>query len=409
MQRSATDHVRHSREMLNKIRPKSSSPHPDLSDHALEQARRRLEERVSAMTMQAVVMQQGMLNLARIPTPIPRAGEVLVKTLACGICGSDLHCVTHSQQLIDSTRAVTGGELFDINEPVVLGHEICAEVVDYGPGTRKVNALGSRVVSVPFLPRPQPVMIGLSGVETPGGFAEFMILSEDLLIPVPDDLPADIATLAEPMAVAVHAINRGNLGKDDVPIVIGCGPIGLAIIAVLKMRGIGPIVAADFSPSRRKMAERLGADVVVDPRETSPYDSWRGLAGASDPARLGRQTQLFMGFPFRQSVIFECVGVPGIIQQILANAPPCSKVVVAGVCLELDQFIPVYAIFKEIDLIFCITYTPDEFAQTFAAIASGKLDVAPLITSRVGLDGVAGAFASLADPERDAKIVVVPH
>ncbi|HEX7855117.1 MAG TPA: zinc-binding dehydrogenase [Sphingobium sp.] len=361
------------------------------------------------MTMQAVIMRQGKLSIADAPIPTPGPGEVLVKTLACGICGSDLHCVTHGSQLLASAREVAGIELFDPNGPVILGHEICAEIVDYGVGARKDQKVGTRVVSAPFLLRPQPVTLGFGSLETPGGFAEYMLLSEDLLIPVPDGIPDDIATLAEPLAVALHAVNRGKLGSDEVPIVIGCGPIGLAIIAVLKMRGFGPIIAADFSPSRRAIAEKMGADIVVDPRETSPYDSWRSVAAAPDPARYGRQTPMFSGFPFRPSVVFECVGIPGIIQQILSGAPPCSKVVVAGLCMEKDSFYPTFAIMKEIDLTFCIAFTPQEFAEAFQHIVSGRLNVGGLITNHVGLGGVPDAFVRLADPERDVKVVVRPQ
>lgn len=361
------------------------------------------------MTMQAVVMRHGKLSVAQAPIPEPGPGEVLVKTLACGICGSDLHCVAHGSQLLASAREVAGIELFDPDEPVVLGHEICAEVVDFGPGARKAHKVGTRVVSAPFLLRPQPVTLGFGSLQTPGGFSEYMLLSEDLLIPVPDGIPDDIATLAEPLAVGLHAVNRAKLDNDEVPIVIGCGPIGLAIIAVLKMRGIGPIIAADFSPHRRAMAEAMGADVVVDPRETSPYTSWRSVAATSEPSRYGRQTAMFPGFPFRPSVIFECVGIPGIIQQILAGAPPCSKVVVAGVCMEKDSFYPTYAIMKEVDLSFCIAFTPQEFAESFKNIASGRLNVAALITGHVALGGVPEAFARLATPEADIKVVVLPQ
>jgi threonine dehydrogenase-like Zn-dependent dehydrogenase len=337
------------------------------------------------MTMTAVVMRRGTLELIEAPLPRPYWGEVLVRTLATGICGSDLHCVSHGAELVAGVRAVSGFELFDLDEPIVLGHEFCAEVVEYGPGCRETVPLGSRVVSVPILLRPQPVQIGFGGVATPGGYAEYMVLSEDLLIAVPD-----------------------NLGSDDVPIVIGCGPIGLAVIAVMKMRGIGPIIAADFSPARRALAAKLGADIVVDPHETSPYDSWHLVAAVSDPARYGRQTTMFPEFAFRPSVIFECVGVPGVIQQILAGAAPCSKVVVAGLCMEQDTFQPTFAILKEIDLIFCISYTFEEYEQALAHLASGELRVDPLITSRIGLDGVPDAFARLADPELDAKIIVTP-
>jgi threonine dehydrogenase-like Zn-dependent dehydrogenase len=360
------------------------------------------------MTMRAVVMRSGRLEAAEAAIPRPGPREVLVKTLACGICGSDLHCVAHGHQLLASAKEVTGIDLFKFDEPVVLGHEFCVEVVEHGPDCKRTHASGSRVVSAPFLLRQEPVNLVFGSLDTPGGFAEYMVLSEDLLIPVPKAVPNDVATLAEPFAVALHAVNRGKVEPDDVPIVIGCGPIGLAVIAVLKARGIGPIVAADFSPFRRAMARTLGADVVVDPRETSPYDSWKSVAAAPDPARLGRQTTMFAGFPFRQSVIFECVGVPGIIQQVLAGAPPCSKIVVAGLCMERDSFYPTFAIMKEVDISFCMAYSMEEYAEAFDHVASGYTRIDALITGRVGLDGVQEAFTRLADPERDAKIIITP-
>ena len=361
------------------------------------------------MTMNVVAMVNSGLEVIEAPIPQPGTGEVLVKTLAAGICGSDLHALAHGAELIAGVRAVAGVEIFKLDEPVVMGHEFCAEVVEYGPDTRGTLAPGTRVTSAPFLLRPPgAITIGYAGFDTPGAYSQYMVLSEDLLVPVPDDLPSDIATLAEPLAVALHAVNRGALGSDDVPIVIGCGPIGLAVIAVLKMRGIGPIIAADFSPTRRAMAEKLGADLVVDPRETSPYDSWQSVAAATNPADMGRQTVMFPGFAFRPSVVFECVGVPGVIQQILAGAAPCSKVVVAGLCMEQDSFEPTFAVLKEVDIVFSMSYTLEEFAQALGHLAAGELQVAPLITSHVGLHEVPEAFARLADPERDAKIIVVP-
>jgi threonine dehydrogenase-like Zn-dependent dehydrogenase len=367
-----------------------------------------MEPRETTDSMEAVIMINGGLELARVPIPTPAPHEVLVRIRAAGICGSDLHCVTHGAELIAAAREAAGVELFRIDEPVVLGHEYCAEVVGYGPGTRGTLPPGTRVAAAaPFLLREQPVTIGFGGPDTPGAYAEYMLLSEDLLVPIPDNVPDEIAVLAEPLTVALHAVNRGSLGPDDVPLVIGCGPIGLAVIAILKMRGVGPIVAADFSPSRRALATALGADVVVDPRVTSPYGSWREAAATTDPARLGRRTPMFPE-TFRPSVVFECVGVPGIIQQVLAGAAGCSKVVVAGLCMEQDTFTPTFAILKEIDLIFSFAASPDEYAEVLGHLASGALQVEPLITSYVGLRDVPDAFARLSDPEGDAKIIVLP-
>jgi len=107
-------------------------------------------------------------------------------------------------------------------------------------------------------------------------------------------------------------------------------------------------------------------------------------------------------------VIFECVGVPGVIDQIMERAPRHARVVVVGVCMQQDHFHPVYAINKELNLQFVLGYTREEFAATLHAIAEGVTNVAPLITATVAIDGVAGAFKDLASPDRHAKILVEP-
>ena len=359
-------------------------------------------------TMRAVTLLDRKLQVKTVPAPVPQSGEVLVRTLATGICGSDLHAISDGPELVESMREVTGVDMMDVTRPVILGHEFCAEVLEYGPGTNGQLATGTRVVSFPMLLRPEPTLIGFGGVETPGGYGELMVLSEALLLPVPDNLSTDLAALTEPIAVALHAVNRAGLGSDEVPLVIGCGPIGLAIIAVLKMRGIGPIVAADFSPRRRERAADLGAAVVVDPRETSPYDAWQQVAATDDPDRFGRQTLMFQGLPYRPSVVFECTGVPGVLQQILSGAAAGSKVVVAGVCMEEDRFQPVSGLTKEIDVIFSFFYSIDEYVQTLNHLAAEELQVAPMITGKVGLDGVEQAVLDLGDPERHAKILIDP-
>jgi threonine dehydrogenase-like Zn-dependent dehydrogenase len=108
-------------------------------------------------------------------------------------------------------------------------------------------------------------------------------------------------------------------------------------------------------------------------------------------------------------VIFECVGVPGVIDEIIGSAPMYSRVVVVGVCMEPDRIRPGMAINKEIDLRFVLGYTPLEFRDALHLLADGKVDAAPMITGTVGLEGVAGAFDALADPERHAKILIDPR
>ncbi len=341
--------------------------------------------------MRAVVMRSQRLVVDTVPDLEPESGEVLVGTLACGICGSDLHALKHADQMVANSIEAGAAFVMDLGRDIVMGHEFCAEVLDYGPGTPRRFASGTRVVSMPMLVRGERIStVGYSN-DFPGGYGERMLLNDALLLPVPNGLATEHAALTEPMAVGLHAVVKAQLARSDAPLVVGCGPVGLAVIAALKLRGAGPIVAADFSPMRRALAEKLGADHLIDPG-----------AGGSGYAELARVA------PGRSAVIFECVGVPGMLQQVVKGAPIGARVVVVGVCMEDDRIKPMLAIVKELQLQFVIGYLPNEFTETLTAIAEGKLDVAPLVTGRVGLDGVAGAFDALANPEAHAKILVKP-
>lgn len=358
--------------------------------------------------MRAVVMQDGNLAVQDLPEPVPGPGEVLVEVLAAGICGSDKSCAAHGDGFNRASRALMGVDMLDLDRPIVFGHEFVARIASYGPETQQHLPVGTRVVSMPMLLREQPVLIGFAGAETPGAYAERMVLSEALLIGVPDELPTDVAALTEPMAVALHSVNRVDTTVNDVPLVLGCGPIGLAVIAILKMRGLGPIVAADLSPERREFAMTMGADVVVDPVTDSPYTAWMQAAATEDPALMAAPTAVFGQLPLRPTVGFECTGAPGLLQQMVAGAPAGSRISVAGINLDPDTIEPAHGILKELDIRFCLYYTPEEFAETAELLASGQLTAAPLLTGTVGFDGVADAFERLGNSPTDAKILIDP-
>lgn len=358
--------------------------------------------------MRAAVMRNRQLVVADLPRPELGPGEVLVKTLACGICGSDLHALRHADRFVEASRRAGSVFTLDLSRDVVMGHEFCAEIVDHGPATARTLRAGTRVCSRPSLIRADgPRTVGYSN-DTPGGYAEYMRLTEALLLPVPDGLPTEQAALTEPMAVGLHAVAKARLAPDDAPLVIGCGPVGLAVIAALRLHGAQPIVAADFSSRRRELAVAMGADVVVDPAATTPWQSWRETAGWRDPSRAPALPPWIVGPAVRPAVVFECVGVPGVLDQIMAPAPRGTRIVVVGVCMEPDTIYPMLGISKELSLQFVLGYTPDEFAATLGHIAAGRIETAPLITGRVGVEGVADAFAALASPERHAKILVEP-
>jgi len=358
--------------------------------------------------MRAVIRRDKRLVCDEIAELTPGEGQVLVKTLACGICGSDLHSLHHMEHMIDLSRRAGGLDNgFNPSADTVFGHEFCAEILDHGPGATKALKAGARVVSVPVtLHGGGMEMLGFSN-RLPGGFAERMLLTEAMLLEVPNGLPTDAAAMTEPFAVGAHAVAKARLEPKSVSLVVGCGPVGLAVIAALKALGHGPATAADFSPRRRAAAERLGADIVIDPAKESPHDRWEGLGVPK--SRAAQSMMRMMGNAITQPVVFECVGSPGVVQALIEAAPAGSHIVVAGVCMETDRIEPSIAITKEIELTFVFGYTPEEFALTLRQLSEGIIDVSHLVTGKVGLDGVADAFVALGDPEAHVKVLVTPN
>ena len=344
--------------------------------------------------MRAAVLSNRGFNLEDRGQPTPATGEVLIRTVVCGICGSDLHrfheATSHDGSSTDS-------------RPLVLGHEFCGELIDYGPDTVRTINPGKLVVSFPAIQTASGVEIVGFSERYPGGFAERMLLQADLMVEVPNGLSADLAALTEPMAVGEHAVARANMNAGDVAMVVGCGPVGLAVIAALRSRGLGPIVGVDFSAERRAIAEKLGADLLIDPAEVSPYSCWPDFG--IDPLAQIAMHAYAMKEAVRRSVIFECVGAPGLIADVVKGAPIGATIVVAGACNAEDRFHPLSALVKEVELRFSNAYSLVEFARTLHRIAEGDLDVAPLITKTVELDQVQDAFEALSHPS-DAKILL---
>lgn len=359
--------------------------------------------------MRGAVVDNSTLKVMDLPAPRPRKNELLVKSLVCGICGTDLHCLHHSREMAESSRQIAGNPLVDPSRPIVLGHEFVGEVLESNAPDAPFKE-GDRVVSLPFLMREEGLgFIGSGAPDLPGGFSERLLLDSRLTMKVPNGLDSDVASLTEPMAVAYHAVRRGEPTEKHVPLVIGCGPIGLAVIAVLKMMNIGPIVASDFSKARRDLAVQVGADVVVNPADHSPYESWKDAAKTANPEEAGPFSPMFGGADLRPSLIFECVGVPGLIQNVCAGAPYGARIVVVGLCMEKDALVPAFPVLKELDLRFASFYSPEEFGETLTRLAEGDLEASALISDTVGLDDINTAFERLGKPESDVKILVKPN
>ena len=379
--------------------------------------------------MKAVSCAHGTLSVVEVPDPRPGPGQLVLDVRACGICGSDLHAKDHADQLTDVMATMGYPDFMRSDTATVMGHEFSGVITERGTKSPKKLREGMTVVSFPLVRTHGAVQLtGLSPL-APGGYAERVLVEASLTFPVPNGLSAELAALTEPMAVALHAVRRAEVRKSDTAVVLGCGPVGLGVICQLKAAGVSTVIASDYSPSRRDLAARCGADVVVDPAKDSPYEriTAKGVitkVPALYDLALSSMTRLrkLPGWSHvyraavaagaagpKRPVIFECVGVPGMIDRVIADAPLNSRVIVVGVCMGTDQFRPTMALGKELDMRFVFGYTPLDFFDSLHMLADGKVNAAPLITGTVGLAGVAGAFTALGDPEKHAKVLIDPR
>lgn len=381
--------------------------------------------------MKSVFCQNAELRVEDRAKLEPAKGQVLLEVVRCGICGSDLHMQHHCDHMHNLASRVGFNGVAKSTDEFVLGHEFCGKVLDYGPKTRRKFKQDALVCAMPMLNVADKgyMPTGLSP-NAAGGYAEQVLAQSSLMFEVPNGLDADSAALTEPMAVALHAVRRSRIKNSEPAIVIGCGPVGLGVILMLKAAGVKTVVASDFSPNRRRLAQACGADIVIDPKTDSPFSSWKefGLLGnVSDAINMGMglfekvqavpmpwwhgwrmADKLAGGILPKRPVIFECVGVPGVLQQLIEGAPLFSRIVGVGVCMQSDKIEPALAINKELEIQFVLGYTPLEFRDSLHMIAEGKVNCAPLITGVVGLEGVTNAFAALRDPEQHAKILIDP-
>lgn len=328
-----------------------------------------------------------------LPDLVPSAHQVLVEPIACGICGSDLHTVGHAHELVETAKAAGAAAFtanFDPDRDLVMGHEVSCRVLDIGENVNGISVDG-QYVAMPFLETATGRHVPGYSNEYPGGYGSQMLLSPEALVPIPNGLDPLVAALTEPMAVGLHAVEESVIEPGRIALVAGAGPVGLAIIASLVNKGIDSIIASDFSPARRQLALAMGASEVIDPGNGSLADAWRAA-----------------GDGVRPPVIYDAVGVPGMIDALMQEAPERSQILVAGVCMPPDTIRPFIGIAKRLNLQFVLGWTPENFVRSLHDLAEGRIDGSRLITGEVGLDGVPQAFADLADPGRHVKILVRP-
>jgi threonine dehydrogenase-like Zn-dependent dehydrogenase len=343
--------------------------------------------RAKEKLVRAAVLRGGSVEARVIDDPVPGPGQILVRSLACGICASDLHFMDHPEAGADDD---SGMSTYDTDADIVMGHEYCAEVVGYGPGTERRIPVGTRVSSLPVLATAGGRKIIGQNPESPGGFGEYFLLTEAITRVVTSDLPSEIVCIADAISVGWSAASRAQLTTKEAPLVIGCGAIGLSAIATLRCLGAGPIVAADFVASRRQTALAMGADVVIDPAEISPYQAWRDAVHGAG------------------CVVFECVGIPGVLDSIIKGCERGTRIFSVGGPPEGDLLHTLTAKRKGLNIQFGGGPSMTHWDEAFEAVCSGSLDVRPMLGRIVGLDEVPEALDASRDANGPARIIVVP-
>ena len=342
--------------------------------------------------MKAAYLLNNRIHVGVVADPVPGKGQALVRTHSCGLCASDAHFLQGGKRVFEMSRKYGGPYAnLDFERIIVPGHEYVGEIVDYGPGSRRPLALGTRVTSQPVMRHDGGHSIIGQSHDCPGGFGEYMLLDENALMQIPPELTDEMAAMTEPLSVGLEHARMGVPTRDDVPLVIGCGAIGLGVIAGLKLMGIGPILGADFDANRRDIAVRMGADVVIDPRERSPYGPLPGLGNR------------------RATLIYECVGKQGLLNEIIRSVGFGARIVIGGFCLDPEEIYIPNAQSKRLIVHFAAGEEQQDLDLALRSIADGKIDITPWLGGRIGLLGVEDALNAMSSPTAPIRTVVDPR
>lgn len=341
--------------------------------------------------MKAAILENGRIHVGDFPDPTPDKGQVVVRTHRCALCASDAHFLHSGHIVVERSRRNNGPYSgIDLSKPIVMGHEYVGEIVDYGPGSRRPLPVGTVVTSVPGIRLGDGSGIVGYYPECPGGYGEYMLLDEELLLEVPGSLDPELAALIEPLAVGIEHARAGALREGDIPLVLGCGAIGLSVIAALKLQGVGPIVACDLNQERRELAIGMGADLVIDPAQSSPYQPHPDLGGRAP------------------NVVYECIGKAGIMSSIIDEIAPLGRIVMGGYCLDPEEIYVPTAQNKRLQVNFAGGESPDDMRTARDAILAQKVDLRPWLGEGIGLSEVEDALMRMADPGEPIRRVVDP-
>ncbi|MBR0858063.1 alcohol dehydrogenase catalytic domain-containing protein [Bradyrhizobium liaoningense] len=322
------------------------------------------------------------LRIGSVADPKPGHGQVLLKICRCGICGSDLH--------------MTEDPTFALNAGAVIGHEFSGEVLEVGRDVTEF-AVGDHVSAAPLkgcgncpsCKIGEPAWCHDTMQLIGGGYAEYAALDAIQCRRLPWGISAADGALAEPLAVALHGVMRAAMKPGERVLIVGAGPIGLAVAFWARRLGAIRVAIADLHDHQQERAMSLGATGFV-------------LSGDDMTARVA---QACGGAP---DIVFECVGKPGLIDHCIGLVRPRGRVLVLGLCTMPDRMDSFRAISKEAQVIMSVFFDMHEFAQAIEALDSGRYRPQNLVSDVVSLDAMPGTFEALRKRTTQCKVLVNP-
>jgi (R,R)-butanediol dehydrogenase/meso-butanediol dehydrogenase/diacetyl reductase len=321
------------------------------------------------------------LSIENVPDPAPGPGEIVIEVRRTGICGSDLHWT-------QTPGIVAPG--------MILGHEFSGVVVDAnGSG----HAVGSKVTALPIFPCwscsecveghifhcAAPAVVGLTRF---GAFARALTVDAKLVQKLPAGVDFREGALIEPLAVGYRTVSQARAIKGANVIVMGAGPIGSAVVLFAVLGGASKVVASEPSAGRRKMALELGATAAFDPGERDV------------------RAQFVEAYGTPPDLVFECVGVPGVIPEAIRLVRSRGQIVSAGGCYTMESFLPIDALTKELTVSFSCAYEVSDFEAVTDALARERINPRPLVTDVITLDELPQKFEQLRRPSTQCKVLV---
>ncbi|TLD36681.1 chlorophyll synthesis pathway protein BchC [Venturia nashicola] len=350
-------------------------------------------------TMKAVRFHgKGDLRYEQVPVPAVGKGQVKIKPSWVGICGTDLHEYLGGPNLCPTTpHPITQEKV-----PLTFGHEFSGIVDSVGEDVTKYKK-GDRVVVQPIIYDNtcgacqagqinccyKGGFVGLSGYG--GGLADFIVLDQAFLYHLPDNVSLEIGALVEPLAVAWHAVNMSGFEPGQSVLILGGGPIGLAVLQTLLAKGATKIIVSEPSPARKHFALSFGATHVLDPTTTNIITSCLDLCENQGVHIVFDAAGVQSGL----DTAIDAVRARGTIVNIAVWEKPCV--------IQPNKFV-----FKERKYLGIATYVDGDFESVMRAISEGRMEPGGMITKRIRLDEVEkeGFETLVRDKAGQVKILV---